>query len=98
MTVNHDVAGSSPAGGVKQKTTQKGGLLFYSFLSRFRLAIPVIHSPEHSEETVACLLANRQTKERSEFVFIIDVAGSAPRPSPSCVVLIILMSRIYQAY
>ena len=26
MTVNHDVAGSSPAGGATQKTTQKGGL------------------------------------------------------------------------
>ena len=29
MTVNHDVAGSSPAGGAKTKTTQAGGFLFW---------------------------------------------------------------------
>ena len=28
MTVNHDVAGSSPASGVKQKPPQSGGFLF----------------------------------------------------------------------
>ena len=32
MTVNHDVAGSSPAGGAKTKTTQSGGFCFGFFL------------------------------------------------------------------
>ena len=31
MTVNHDVAGSSPAGGAKEKSRSHCGLLFLSF-------------------------------------------------------------------
>ena len=34
MTVNHDVAGSSPAGGAKTKATHSGGFSFWPSSSR----------------------------------------------------------------
>ena len=42
MTVNHDVAGSSPAGGAKQNPlSQEGGFLFVLFI--FHYSIFIIH-------------------------------------------------------
>ena len=36
MTVNHDVAGSSPAGGAKKKTRPRGGLFFLAAFGTLR--------------------------------------------------------------
>ena len=35
MTVHHDVTGSSPVGGAKEKADRKGGLFFLSLLLDF---------------------------------------------------------------
>ena len=50
----HDVAGSSPAGGAKTKTTQSGGLLFWLFSSLLNPATSKITAiSERSEEMTA---------------------------------------------
>ena len=52
MTVNHDVAGSSPAGGAKTETTQKGGFSFGSFYCSNSAASEINRPARFRAETV----------------------------------------------
>ena len=67
MTVNHDVAGSSPAGGAKQKRVTKR-LLSFVFLSFVRLA------PARRHDCATCCAERRllfcKTKNRTAFAVL----------------------------
>ena len=85
--------GSEPSRGSKNHEVRIAYLVVFLFRSSVE--------PPPSEINIPALrrlrtfaLANCETKTLCGFVFIIDVAGSASRPSPSCVVLFTRHSRI----